>query len=140
MLVLAGGCLVVDGSSAAAASAEPSVFASIFGWPPLLWTIRLILLIVILGGMFVLALVFSRFFRKDHIRRLWNAPLPQFKEFGGKIAGMEATAKLADADIATEAQIEALNKRIDELVEYVRLAAEVAAEPEPQPEDRNEQA
>jgi len=139
MLAL-GGCLVIDGSSGAPSTAKPGVIASIFGWPPVLWTIRIVLLIVILAGAFLVMLLFVRFFRRDSIKTLWKAPLPHFKEFGGKFAGMEATAKLADANVATEAQLAELNKRIDELVVYVQSVVAVAEEPETDQLPPHEQA
>jgi hypothetical protein len=118
MVVLAG-CLVIDGGPGGAAAPDPGVLASIFGWPPVLWTLRLVLLIVILGGAFVLGLVFARFFRREHIRRLWNAPLPQFKEIGGKFAGMEASAKLTAADADLQQQIERMGEQIRSLADSV---------------------
>jgi hypothetical protein len=114
MVVLAG-CLVIDGGPGGAAAPDPGVLASIFGWPPVLWTLRLVLLIVILAGTFVLGLVFARFFRREHIRRLWNAPLPQFKEIGGKFAGMEASAKLFESYLDLQRQLTELKERLDGL-------------------------
>lgn len=140
MLAFTGGCLVIDGTSGTPAATEPGVIASIFGWPPVLWTLRLVLLMVIAGGAYLLVLLFSRYFRRDSINTLWRAPLPQFKEFGGKFAGMEATAKLADANVASEAQIAEMNKRMDELVVYVKSIVAVAEEPEPDQRPSDEQA
>jgi hypothetical protein len=120
MLTLAG-CLVIDGGPGGAAAPDPGVLASIFGWPPLLWTLRLVLLIVVVAGTFVLALVFSRFFRREHVRRLWNAPLPQFKEIGGKFAGMEASAKLIETDRELQRQVSEVREQME------KLAVSVAA-------------
>jgi hypothetical protein len=118
MVVLAG-CLVIDGGPGGASAPDPGVLASIFGWPPVLWTLRLVLLIVILAGTFVLGLVFARFFRREHIRRLWNAPLPQFKEIGGKFAGMEASAKLAETDQELQRQIVQMGEQLKTLSDSV---------------------
>ena len=114
MVVLAG-CFVIDCSPGGAAAPDPGVLASIFGWPPVLWTLRLVLLIVVLAGTFVLGLIFARFFRREHIRRLWNAPLPQFREIGGKFAGMEASAKLIETDQDLQRQLTDMNERLNRL-------------------------
>lgn len=126
MFALAG-CLVIDGGPGGAAAPDPGVLASIFGWPPVLWTLRLVLLIVILAGTFVVGLVFARFFRREHIRRLWNAPLPQFKEIGGKFAGMEASAKLAETDQDLQRQILRMDSRLDELATWVEIQKKLTA-------------
>ncbi len=127
MLPPAGGWLVIDPNSAAAA-AEPGVLTSIFGWPLLLWTIRVGLFIVFVVAIAVFLLLAARFFRFKDIRAMVSAPLPQFKEVGGKFAGVEATAKLLEADAATAQQLDAVNKRIDDLVEYVGKIAALVAE------------
>ena len=139
MLARAGSGLVIDGNAIATVS-EPGVLTSIFGWPLLLWTIRVGLFIVFVAAIAVFLLLVARFFRFKHIRAMVSAPLPQFKEVGGKFAGVEATAKLLEADAATAQQLDAVNKRIDDLVEYIGKIAALVAETDAGSGEVNEQA
>jgi hypothetical protein len=123
----AGGSLAVHGGVAQAA--EPSgVIGNVLGWWPLLWTIRVALLIVVLAGSGVFFLLVARFFRWKHIKVMFTADLPVVRTVGGKFAGVEATAQLAAADEATGTQLEVVNKRLDELHDFVQTLARVVAE------------
>jgi hypothetical protein len=59
---------------------------------------------------------------------MFTADLPVVRAVGGKFAGVEATAQLAAADEATGTQLEVVNKRLDELHDFVQTLARVVAE------------
>ena len=93
----------------------------IFGWPPLLWTLRVSALIVAGGVSATIALYFSRFLRPKHLWRLLTAELPKFEKVGGSVTvlGQELAAS-ATLDTAREREINALDRRVTILEEQVR--------------------
>ena len=114
--MLQNGCLVVG---AEPAGCKPGAAASLVGWPPILWTARVGLLIVLTVTLYLFALATLRFFRRANIRHMYDAPLPRLKEGGVKFAGMEATATLVDSDLSAARQIEALNHRLEAMADYI---------------------
>ena len=71
----------------------------IVAWPPVLWTLRICLVILFAGGSFIALLYLARFFRPKHIRRLVTADLPAFRKVGG-------TAKLMGQELAINAELD----------------------------------
>lgn len=109
-------------SGAGLAAGSPGVLHGIFGWWPMVWTIRVALLTLFGTLLYVYVLNILRFFRPANARAMITGPLPRLRQVGGKIAGVEATASLADADTVTAEQmaemrskLEALSARIDSL-------------------------
>src|SRR3954466_1472978 len=66
----------------------------ILGWPPILWTLRASVLIVVGGVSFTIALYLARFLRPKHLWWLLTAELPKFKRVGGSVTvlGQELAA------------------------------------------------
>jgi hypothetical protein len=66
----------------------------IFDWLPIVWTLRIGLLVVLLGGLHVFVLLTSRFFRWTNIRSMLLADPPRVESVGGEFAGAKAELKL----------------------------------------------
>jgi hypothetical protein len=93
-------------------AAEATIFSELFHWPPILWTGRLLVLIVFAGTSAGAFLYFLRFFRWRSVAIMWNARLPKIKKFGGKLAGSEVGVEL---DQGQDQQVVALARRVDEM-------------------------
>jgi hypothetical protein len=63
-------------------------------WPPIFWTLRIGILIVLAGGLHVFVLLISRFFRWSNIRSMVLADPPRVESVGGEFAGAKAELKL----------------------------------------------
>jgi hypothetical protein len=63
-------------------------------WPPIFWTLRIGILIVLAGGLHVFVLLISRFFRWANIRSMLLADPPRVESLGGEFAGAKAELKL----------------------------------------------
>jgi hypothetical protein len=124
-----------------AQAASPGIIGDVLGWWPLLWTIRVALLIVVVTGTGVFLLLVARFFRWKHMKEMFTADLPVVRTVGGKFAGVEATAQLAAADEAAGKQLELVSRRLDELHDFVQTLARVVADvPSEGTEDDDEPA
>lgn len=93
----------------------------IFRSPVVIWTIRAVLIIVLVAGAWMIALHLARYLRPKHIRRLATADLPEFKDVGGKLTvfGQELTAH-ATLETARDQEIRALDRRLALLEEQMR--------------------
>jgi len=93
----------------------------ILNWPPIIWTARAAIVIVIGGGSWTVGLYLARFLRPKHFWKLVTAEPPEFKTVGGsaKILGQELAATTT-LDTVRDREIEALNRRIAALEEQVR--------------------
>lgn len=60
---------------------------SVLGWPPLIWAMRVALLVLLAGCSYVYLLLIAPFFRPAHVRRLVTADLPRVLRIGAEIAG-----------------------------------------------------
>lgn len=117
-------CCSAVGAGPSAAS--PGILHGIFGWWPMLWIMRIGLL-TLFGTLFYIYVVnVLRFFRPSSAKAMITGPLPRLRQVGGKIAGVEATASLAENDASTGQQLDRVNQRIDDLMKRMeRLAAMV---------------
>src|SRR4051812_48828204 len=88
----------------------------ILGWPPILWTLRASVLIVVGGVSFTMALYLARFLRPKHLWWLLTADLPKFKRVGGSVTvlGQELAAS-ATMDTARAQESNALDRRVARL-------------------------
>ena len=88
----------------------------ILSWPPIFWTARIVLFIVLLGGGWTALLYLARFFRPRHMRALLAARLPILRSFSGsaQILGqkIEASATLGGV---RDGQIQRLGARVTDL-------------------------
>jgi len=103
----------------AARAADQGVLHGIFGWWPMVWTLRIGLLIIFLCLLYIFILNVLRFFRPANAKAMITGPLPRLRQLGGKIAGVEATASLVDSDLSTGQQMERVNQRIDDVIKRV---------------------
>lgn len=95
---------------------------SVLHWPPVVWALRIGLVVVVMDGLGLFTLLTARFFRWKHVKRLLLADLPQIRSVGGQVAGAGATVELAqnprDRQIALlEQRMEELRRRLDDLME-----------------------
>jgi hypothetical protein len=63
-------------------------------WPPILWTLRVSVLILLSTGTLLFILMTARFFRWKHLKLLLAADLPRIHSIGGEFGGTRATAQL----------------------------------------------
>ncbi|HEX2206595.1 MAG TPA: hypothetical protein VHG93_02875 [Longimicrobium sp.] len=91
------------------------------GWPPIFWTLRIGILIVLIGGLHVFLLLISRFFRWKTVHAMLFADPPRIDTVGGEFAGAKAELKLHRG--GSEAEVEALGQRIEELEKLMSAAA-----------------
>lgn len=66
----------------------------ILEWPPIIWTVRIALLILVAGGAYLFVLLVARFFRWTNIRVMLLADPPRVESVGGEFAGAKAELKL----------------------------------------------
>jgi hypothetical protein len=85
---------------------------SLLDWMPLLWTLRAVALILLVGGGWCAFLYFLRFVRPKHVRAMWNARLPRIRKFGGTLIGNDIGLEL---DEGQDEQFEAINRRMSEI-------------------------
>jgi hypothetical protein len=89
-------------------------------WAPLLWTLRILLLLTAGGATLVVGLYMARFLRPRHIRTLLTAELPAFSRVGGtaKVLGQELSLN-AELDEHRDRQLAAAQERMDEIAAQV---------------------
>lgn len=69
----------------------------IMQWPPIIWTVRIGLLILVGGSAYLFVLLIARFFRWTNIRTMVLAALPRVESVGGEFAGARAELKLSQS-------------------------------------------
>lgn len=82
-------------------------------WPPIFWTLRISILVVLAGGLHVFVLLISRFFRWTNIRSMVLAEPPRVESVGGEFAGAKAEVKLFQE--AEARQESSLDQRLSEV-------------------------
>lgn len=89
----------------------------VLAWPPLLWTLRVLLLVAAGGGIFVTLLYMARFLRPRNVLALLKAELPAFQRVGGtaKLLGQELSLN-AELDERRDLQFESMEQRFDAIV------------------------
>lgn len=88
-------------------------------WPPIFWTLRIGILIVLAGGLHVFVLLVSRFFRWSNIRSMLLAEPPRVESVGGEFAGAKAELKLFQR--AQGEQQRNLDQRVTEVESKLRM-------------------
>lgn len=93
----------------------------ILEWPPIIWTARAAIVIVVGGGTWTIGLYLARFLRPKHFWRLLTAELPKFKDVSGtmKVFGQELAGH-ATLDTARDREMEAMGRRLGRVEEQVR--------------------
>lgn len=67
----------------------------IIEWLPLIWTLRIGMMIVVAGGAYLYVPLVARFFRWRTMRDMVLADPPKVESVGGEFAGAKAEVKLA---------------------------------------------
>jgi hypothetical protein len=93
---------------------------AILQWPPLIWTLRIILLATLLAGGTIFLLLAARFFRWTHVKTLLRAELPRVRSVGGEFAGTKATVQLVQEK--EEIELAKLSERVDNLQHTMDVA------------------
>ena len=93
----------------------------ILRWPPVIWTARAFIVIVVGGESWTVGLYLARFLRPKHFWKLVTAELPKFKAVAGsaKVLGQEIAAN-ATLETARDRENEALDRRVTILEEQMR--------------------
>lgn len=60
---------------------------SVLGWPPVVWAMRIALLVLLAGCSYVYLLMIAPFFRPAHVLRMLKADIPRVRGFGVEVAG-----------------------------------------------------
>jgi hypothetical protein len=82
-------------------------------WDPLIWTARIVLLIVVAGCGYVFLLFLMRFLNWRNIKGMALAPPPQVESVGGEFAGAKAEVRL----VAQDRQLRSMEKRLMDVEE-----------------------
>ena len=85
----------------------------ILTWPPVVWTARLLLVILMGGSGYVFLLFILRFLNWPTIKAMASAAPPQIESFGGEFAGAKAEVKL----VAQGRQLTSVETRLEHLEE-----------------------
>lgn len=96
-------------------------------WPPLLWSVRILLVLYAAGLAYVSALFLARFLRPGNAWSLMSGGLPEFARVGGtaKVMGQELTLSAdvqgTDGDrlTAVEAKLSDLRQQVQDLSDSV---------------------
>lgn len=96
----------------------------ILEWLPLIWTLRIGLLILLLGGAYLYVLLVARFFRWTNIRAMVLADPPRVESVGGEFAGAKAELKLFqtaqnEQQVSVENRLAVLEARVRVLLRTV---------------------
>jgi hypothetical protein len=60
---------------------------AVLGWPPVVWALRIALVVTLAGCSYVYLLLIAPFFRPANIRRMVRADLPRVRSLGAEFAG-----------------------------------------------------
>jgi hypothetical protein len=70
---------------------------TLLDWFPLLWAMRIALLVLLAGCSYVYLLLITPFFRPAHVLRLLRADLPRVLRIGAEFAGTRADVEFERA-------------------------------------------
>lgn len=87
--------------------------SEIFSWPPIIWTARILLLILMGGTGYVFLLFLLRFLNWKTIRGMALASPPEIESVGGEFAGAKAEVKL----VAHGRQLTSVEQRLKDVEE-----------------------
>jgi|GEM_PF-5782106 len=91
----------------------------VLGWQPVVWAMRIALLVLLVGCSYVYLLLIAPFFRPANIRRMLMADLPRVRRVGAEIAGTRA-----EVDLVQEAGIKTVAEHLDATHQEVLKAGE----------------
>lgn len=90
----------------------------ILSWPGVVWTARMLLVVVFGGGTWVLLLQLARFFQPRNVLAMLRARPPKLDEVSGEFGGAKASLKFGSHDAALqgiEARVSELENRVARL-------------------------
>jgi hypothetical protein len=89
-------------------------------WPPLLWAVRLLLLVYAGGILYITSLYLARFLRPRNAWTLMSGTLPSLTRVEGtaKVLGQELTLN-AEVDRRRDQQLLQIEQRLEKLERYV---------------------
>lgn len=87
--------------------------SEIFAWPPVIWTARVLLLILMGGSGYIFILFVLRFLNWKTIKGMALASPPEIESVGGEFAGAKAEVKL----VAHGHQLTTIEQRVKNLEE-----------------------
>jgi hypothetical protein len=76
----------------------------VLGWPPLVWAMRVALLVLLAGCSYVYLLLIAPFFRPAHVLRMLKADIPRVRKFGAEIAGTRGEVEFERKEDALRAR------------------------------------
>lgn len=82
-------------------------------WPPIVWTARIVLLLVLAGAGYVFLLFLIRFLNLRNIKGMALVALPRVESLGGEFGGARAEVRL----VAQDRQLSSIEKRLMDLEE-----------------------
>jgi hypothetical protein len=77
----------------------------VLGWPPLVWAMRVALLVLLAGCSYVYLLLIAPFFRPAHVVRMLKADIPRVSKFGAEIAGTRGEVEFVQPDPAARGKL-----------------------------------
>ena len=90
---------------------------AVLGWLPVVWAMRIALLVLLAGCSYVYLLLIAPFFRPSNIWRMVQADLPRVRTIGAEIAGTRGEVEFVDGReeqfAAKEAELRALRQKGD---------------------------
>ena len=79
----------------------------VLGWQPVVWAMRIALLVLLVGCSYVYLLLIAPFFRPTNIRRMLLADLPRVRRVGAEFAGTRGEVELVQEREQRLATVEA---------------------------------
>jgi hypothetical protein len=84
----------------------------VLGWPPVVWAMRVALLVLLAGCSFVYLLLVAPFFRPAHVLRMLKADIPRVRKFGAEIAGTRGEVEFEQPDPAARGKLRTSSRTV----------------------------
>lgn len=85
----------------------------VLGGPPVVWALRVALLVLLAGCSYVYLLLIAPFFRPAHVLRMLKADIPRVRRFGAEIAGTRGEVEFVQSDPAVRARRHSIHRAVD---------------------------
>ncbi len=76
--------------------------APVLGWLPVVWAMRVALLVLLAGCSYVYLLLIAPFFRPAHLLRMLKADIPRVRSLGAEVAGTRGEVEFVHERAALE--------------------------------------
>lgn len=104
--------------------------SGVFAWLPLVWAVRISLLVLLAGCTYLYLLLIAPFFRPSNVRRMVRAGLPRVRAVGAEVAGTRGELHLAEP---RDGQMQAIETKLEDIDAQLR---ELRKERHPHEDDR----